>query len=127
MMVAYSFKARFANLIRDGQKCQTIRAHRRGGRHALVGEPIQLYTGLRTKAAQKIIPDPVCTAVLPLWIFFDGKRFSGISTNFVPVRDLDAFARRDGFADRYDMAAFWIEHHGATNFDGVLIEWKPHV
>jgi hypothetical protein len=39
------------------------------------------------------------------------------------VRDLDAFARRDGFADLADMSSFWLHHHGDANFDGVVIEW----
>lgn len=126
-MVAYSFKPRFAKLIRDGQKCQTIRAHRpsRSGRHAYVGERLQLYTGLRTKAAVKIIPDPICTAVLPCWIIFDRRRIVRVSTGTLEVRDLDAFARRDGFADLADMSAFWLHHHGDANFDGVVIEWVP--
>ena len=122
-MVAYSFKPRFADLIRDGQKCQTIRAHRR--RHAHEGERLQLYTGLRTRAAQKIIPDPVCIAMQPLWIFFDGRRIVQICVHYAPVTNLDVFARRDGFADRYDMTAFWLDTHGPQNFDGVLIEWAP--
>ena len=90
MMVAYSFKKRFADLIVDGRKCQTIRAHRR--RHALPGERVQLYVGMRTKQCRKIIDDPLClkvanigiwvpTKLEPAAIIQDGKR-SYVTTDF---------------------------------------------
>ena len=59
-MVAYSFKARFVPLIREGLKTQTIRAQR--SRHARPGELIQLFSGMRTHLCEKIVPDPVCIA-----------------------------------------------------------------
>ena len=43
-------------------------------------------------------------------------------------RALDEFARRDGFADWLDLAAFWVaEHPGVDLFEGVLIRWQPLV
>lgn len=62
MMVAYSFHRRFVPLIQSGIKRHTIRPHRK--RHARPGEAVQLYTGMRTKACQKILAaDPVCGRV----------------------------------------------------------------
>lgn len=58
-MVAYSFNRRFVPAIEAGSKRQTIRAHRR--RHARIGEQLQLYTGMRTKACRLIRDDVVCT------------------------------------------------------------------
>lgn len=121
-MVAYSFKPRFAPLIVEGMKTQTIRAPRQ--RHARPGEDIQLFTGMRT-AQCKRIATVRCTDVLAVEIWFEPNGQIGrITTDGLPVWDLDAFAVRDGFADAADMAAFWAETHGrGGQFTGVLIEW----
>ena len=61
-MVAYSFKRLFVPAIEAGTKRQTIRGPRK--RHARVGEPVQLYQGMRTSHCRRIlVPDPICTAV----------------------------------------------------------------
>ncbi len=120
-MVAYSFQARFAPLIREGLKLQTIRGHR--ARHARPGERVQLFTGLRTKQASRIVADPVCITVSNCEITFASARISRVVVAGLPVRDLDMFAALDGFEDLGDMTAFWLERHGAKAFSGVLIEW----
>ncbi len=59
-------------------------------------------------------------------IAFREGEIARIVTDGVPVRDLDAFALRDGFVDAVDMWAFWRDHHPETvaeGFTGVLIEW----
>lgn len=120
-MVAYSFEPRFAPLIRDGVKRQTVRAHRT--RHVRPGEYLQLFTGLRTAHARKIVEDPVCTEVLPIRIGFAGARIARIEVAGMPVLSLDGFAAADGFESLADMTAFWLERHGAKEFEGVVIEW----
>lgn len=61
-MVAYSFHRMFAPDVEAMIKRQTVRAHRK--RHARIGEPVQLYTGMRTKQCRKlVIPDPICHRV----------------------------------------------------------------
>lgn len=122
-MVAYSFRARFEAPIREGWKTQTIRGHRT--RHARAGEMLQLFVGMRTAHCRRICADVRCTAVMALEIDFapDGAILR-ITTDQVPVRDLDAFAIQDGFQDAGDMAAFWVREHGPLHqFLGVLIEW----
>ncbi len=121
-MVAYSFKDRFAEAIREGWKTQTIRGRR--DRHARPGEKISLYTGMRTKQCRKIA-DAICTEVMKITLMFDQDGvIDRIVTDDVPVRDLDAFAARDGFVDVDDMSAFWRTEHGPVGvFHGVLIEW----
>ncbi|MCU9850371.1 hypothetical protein OEZ60_20510 [Defluviimonas sp. WL0024] len=121
MMVAYSFQSRFVPLIREGLKTQTVRSARK--RHARPGEPIQLFRGMRTRLCEKIVPDPVCTAILPIAINFASARINRIEVGRVPLLDLDAFAVADGFEHLDDMSAFWREHHGSRHFDGVVIEW----
>ena len=124
-MVAYSFKKQFADPIRFGMKTQTIRSKRT--RHARPGEVLQLFTGMRTAHCLKICEDVRCTAVMSIVISFDDEaEIERITTDGVPVRDLDAFARADGFTDASEMAAFWRKENGtAPNsvFRGVLIEW----
>ena len=122
-MVAYSFHKRFIEPIRAGFKTQTIRAQR--DRHARPGERIGLYWGMRTAQCTKIIPDPRCTAIMAVELWFGPARdIIRITTDEVPVRDIDAFAQRDGFTDAEDMAAFWATNHGLVCcFTGVLIEW----
>lgn len=124
-MVAYSFNPRFEVAIREGWKTQTIRRGR--ARHARPGEMLQLFCGMRTQFCRKIIADVRCTEVMRVEIDFDDDgAIEAIRTDGVRVRDLDAFAVRDGFTDSDDMAAFWRKEHGALEgmqFHGVLIEW----
>lgn len=124
-MVAYSFKSRFKVAIREGWKTQTIRRGR--ARHARPGEMLQLFCGMRTQHCHKIIDDVRCTEVMQVKIAFDGDgAIEAIWTDDVRVRDLDAFAVRDGFTDSDDMAVFWAAEHGPLKdkeFEGVLIEW----
>jgi hypothetical protein len=135
-MVAYSFKARFAAPIISGAKRQTIRAHR--NRHARPGEPLQLYTGMRTKQCRKLLAvDPICTVVSPISLWFDRSSASLHCEIRVAGRKLNLesrirLARADGFSTLDEMAAFWFEEHGfngqkAIYFTGVLIEWEPGV
>jgi hypothetical protein len=124
-MVAYSFNPRFAAAIKAGLKCQTIRAARK--RHARPGEALQLFTGMRTRHCRRILPDQTCTTVMSIEIAFrfDG-RITGITTDGVPVRNLNGFALRDGFNGIEDMSAFWAAAHpeaGPRVWHGVLIEW----
>lgn len=130
-MVAYSFQSRFVPLIRAGLKTQTIRADRK--RHARPGERLQLFTAMRTRFCERIVPDPVCTAVLPVAISWNdtysgenllhAPRIARIEVGMIPVRDLDSFVTLDGFSGIDDMTAFWLAHHGARPFEGVVIEW----
>jgi len=126
-MVAYSFAARFADQVALGAKTQTIRAHRR--RHAWPGEPVQLYAGLRTKAARKLVdPDPVCVSVEAVTLDIPAEsegRAARVAVGLDALRLLDdAFAQADGFRDVGDMVRFWRATHGAGLFTGVLIGWR---
>lgn len=127
-MVAYSFNPRFVEPIRQGLKTQTIRAHGLR-RHARPGELLQLYTGMRTQHCKRILPAVPCLAVMRVEISFaftGDQLIDRIATDEVRVRDLDAFAIRDGFTDREDMSTFFREIHPtapAKGFTGVLIEW----
>ena len=117
-MVAYNFQARFAPAVASGEKHQTIRAPRKS-RHAAAGEPIQLYTGMRTSSCRRLRnPDPICTTSTYCHITEDG-----VTLGNHPRVDLDEFAKRDGFESFEDMKAWFRETHGLP-FIGQLIVWE---
>lgn len=126
-MVAYNFKTAFHDRLRDGSKRQTVR-HAGGKRHARPGEPVQIYTGMRTKHARKLIDDPTCTAVDHIVILIDRSaehEIAGIEINGVPLSlaEREAFAIADGFAGLWQFGPFWRVTHGEGRFEGVVIRW----
>lgn len=142
-MVAYGFKSFFAPQIADLTKTHTIRGHRR--RHAHAGEDVQLFQAMRTKHCRKIIPDPVCIAVLPIVIMSSDLLDAGIAYIEIDGRalhrdEIEPFAISDGFSPnrlrgiapekmigataRETMGRFWNANHGCTRFEGVIIRWR---
>lgn len=136
-MVAYSFKTSFVLPIAAGTKRQTIRLPRK--RHARPGEPVQLFTAMRTRYCRKIIPDPLCVGVDEVRLDLRGadkldpSTFrEALSVNGIPVLDeaADAYARGDGFAGVSSVTPFahmvrwWLFTHGPVLFDGVAIRWE---
>ena len=126
-MVAYSFQRRFCDDVAALIKRQTIRAERK--RHARVGEPVQLYFGMRTKHCRKLVsPDPICTGVWPIVISVPVAPSLAFIECAVRVPNVevvsDGFARADGFRDADDFTRFWRDNHGVGPFRGVLIEWE---
>lgn len=138
-MVAYSFQARFVEPILAGTKGGTIRATRnvprtfavafnrpRLGGHAVPGEDLQLYTGMRTKQC-RLIARKMCCQVeririnfsLPCILLGEGHRER-------LVADLDIFAAFDGFASWSEMATFWRGREGRiVHYSGWHIRWWP--
>lgn len=119
-MVAYNFKARFAPLVASGKKTQTIRAPRsKKSPHAHPGDVLQLYTGMRTKGARKLVlPDPVCIlsksiAIYPNSLFIPG----------MPQPDLHEFAKADGFENFGELVEFIDDLYGLP-FMGRLVAWS---
>lgn len=143
-MVAYSFKRYFAPQIEDFSKTHTIRGHR--SRHAHPGEAMQLFVGMRTRHCRKIIPDPICSAVLPIVITSSDLLDVGVAyieIDGTPLHrdEIEPFAMSDGFSPsrlaglapadmiadtaRATMGRFWRASHGGTHFEGVIIKWRP--
>lgn len=136
-MVAYSFKAQFIDPIQSGEKRLTIRGYRKC--HAKPGEPIQLYTAMRTRQCRKILTrDPICTRIRHINIAI------GDPMRPVPVIELDGiilsteeaerFAEADGFRATASIPAtamlnaFWtLNYPDVWHFSGVVIEWRPQV
>lgn len=138
-MVAYSFKERFEQPIKEGlefiplaqtAKRHTIRAERR--RHARPGELVQLYVGMRTRHC-RLIGVAVCTWVAPIYLRLlpagQGGKVEVIrpDADYVGTNaaELNMFARADGFQHWPDLLAFWAKEHPGHGFAGVLINWEP--
>jgi hypothetical protein len=126
-MVAYNFRPAFHDRLRDGSKRQTVR--RLGAkRHARPGEPVQIYAGLRTSRARKLIPDPICTGmdhIVIMVVPWAENGIAGMAINGVPLtrQQMQAFAVADGFANLDGLADFWLKTHGEGRFEGVVIRW----
>jgi hypothetical protein len=131
LMVAYSFKPRFAEPILAGTKRQTIRLLGKR-RHARPGDPLQLYTGMRTKHC-KLIARATCATVHDVELFFGPHgatelfRIDGVP---ISLTAMASFARLDGFNDVDEMAAFWWQEHRSLyvgrylEFKGIMVRWE---
>lgn len=112
------FQDRFAELVRMGVKCQTIRKTAR----CSPGDVLSLrrWTGKPYRSKQEILKTAVCESVEEL--------FLGMNTLRVGDRTLcpfsqDCFAIDDGFQDMGEMREWFAKTHGLP-FDGWLIKWR---
>lgn len=143
-MVAYNFRAQFADAVASGAKRQTIRRRRK--RPTRPGDALQLYTDLRTHKTRKL-RDAVCVAIDRFDIDeemvhtfernygIDGSAGRGVavfatsgrlvvSINGVPLlaREIRAVAIADGFTGANEFLNFFIDHYGLP-FSGEIIKW----
>lgn len=123
-MVAYNFQRQFASAVRSGAKKNTIRAMRKGrSRHARPGEALQLYSGMRTSACEKLVSDPICSKVQQITISKEEFVRVVLDQELLPASEIEKLAISDGFKNAEKFAAFFEETHGLP-FDGVLISWN---
>lgn len=118
-MVALNFKAQFADAVASGSKKQTIRAFRKDNRDPQYGDALQLYTGMRTKQCRKL-RDAKVARVTAVDIYENGVVHG--DRGLTP-RELENFARNDGFPSFGHMTDFFKAEHGLP-FRGLLIEWS---
>ena len=148
-MGLYNFKARFAAPIRAGKKRHTIRAPRANGREDEPGFPLYLYTGLRTKAAERILPfpqkcirvesiviRPQCAGSFQVWVgpFLDSVRSNRLrqqlaihypeqeGLELLDASECELLAHFDGFSSFAEMLSFW---EGKLPFYGHVFHWAP--
>ncbi len=121
-MVAFNFQARFALQVESGEKRQTVRAERKDGRPPCgVGQRLQLYIGMRTKACRKLVdPNPVCRSIQAVRITSDGTLW--IDDHYKPRQAAQWIAIRDGFNGWLEMRQWFADTHGLP-FRGWLISW----
>lgn len=129
-MVAYSFQRQFVRPIEDDVKLSTIRALSKR-RHAREGDEVQLYCGMRTKTCF-LIGRRVCAGAgvvaldfgLPERVLIScGGPINGVIDG---MRNLNAFAKRDGFSSWRSLRDFFQATHKVESyFVGVIILWRP--
>jgi hypothetical protein len=116
-VVALNFSARFVPLVESRLKRQTIRV----GARVKPGQAIQLYTGMRTKACRKLVtPDPICDTCMYIGLTAQGITLSDASKF---PRNIDEFARADGFKDFHDMWDWFFSTYKTMSFTGHVIRW----
>lgn len=144
-MALLGFSAIMAPKVENLIKLQTIRKYRKDGRDPEEGDLLQLYTGLRRPGARKLLEhDPICEvaghitigdmrdkryhgaplcSVLAAWPR-DTRTIDGDLRLWHP-RELDDFARADGFRD-FDQLLAWFKP-GDEGFRGTLTMWRPRI
>lgn len=141
-MPALSFQPRFVPFILRGDKTHTIRDFRK--RPFKAGDRLYLYTGLRTKKAEKLF-EAECVKVETIAII--GREIAQNDMfphlydvwldTFKPMRvevsidgqqldktEKEALARRDGFSNFHEMLKFWITPKNRLPFHGQIIHWR---
>ena len=118
-MVSFSFQTEFVPLIESGQKIQTIRSTRRCEK----GQPMHLYTGLRTKQC-KLIAVKKCAYTWQVIIEPRGVTL-GDEPNLVILdrAHSDLFAVADGFLNYPAMYNWFLERYKQEVFHGFLHRW----
>lgn len=126
-MPALNFKKEFAGLVELGlsspddprAKRQSIRAYRKDGRDPRPGQPLYLYTGMRTKGCRKL-GEAVCTSAWHLLITEGGG--IAVDGHWLEHKAIRSLAVADGFASTEDFKNFFKRTHGLP-FLGKLIKW----
>ena len=124
-MPAINFQARFADMVKSGQKRQTIRAAGKR-KPPRVGDPLMLYTGMRQCGCRKLL-DAVCTGVTPISISTRSKTISVANTllnrwQILTAEEADQLAIKDGFANAEELFRWVSANHGEV-LSGNVIEW----
>lgn len=119
------FKPRFAALVREGKKFQTIRPMPK--RMPQPGDIIdcRMWEGVPYKSNQRKIGDHRITEVHCIDIFETTIHVDGVLLFPTETQDL---ATADGFVLFEEMIGFFIKEHGlplnGKPFNGILIKWK---
>ena len=114
-MPALNFNSRFAPLVANGSKTQTVRKARK--RPIRAGDTVHLFQVQRTKKCLRLGEGRV-SAVFPVSIA------TGLVVDGDPVFLPNIFARNDGFSCFADMREWFKVRYGLP-FNGVVICWFP--
>lgn len=132
-MIAKMFQPKFHDLVKEGKKLQTIRPEPKNPKYLpQVGQEISLrkWTGKPYRSPQEVLASGEITNVEPILIERDAIEFPfrrrQVENHLITERkELNQFARKDGFEDWQDLQQWFQENHGPTErFRGVLIQWK---
>lgn len=145
-MVAYGFRSFLVPPIKGEIKTHTLRLARKNphekrkhvGGHALPGEELQLYTGMRTPnctliaRADCVRTIRVTVEIVHSWVDLyetAGKKPRRLNCWNALPDELGDFARADGFKDFPAFCEYWRQHVARLPgtdlqlFDGWLVEW----
>ena len=130
-MPAYNFQARFASLILSGEKCTTIR-----GREAKVGGIAHLFTGMRTKACQRLGQSEIvhCAPILLAYDRHNDEPLIKLDATFLTTAQQDELTVQDGFTRTREMLAWFKKTYDTAEptytkigdrivYEGFLITW----
>lgn len=118
-----NFKPQFADAIKGGQKCQTVR--KKGKRKFKVGQQLQLYMGQRTSKCRKIA-DSVVTKLQEIYIDkYDGFTLPNVEVDGKQIwaDELTALAIADGF-EHWSHFIEFFHYHYPLPFVGQIIHWE---
>lgn len=120
-MTVIMFQPRFAPMVADGSKQQTVRPPRK--RPIKVGDKVSLrkWAARPYGSPQIVLRESVCAGTAPIMIAQDGIVLDGVA---ILGQDLDRFAVADGFRDWNDLLAWFSDTH-ALPLHGILIRWAP--
>lgn len=120
-----TFQPRFAELVKRGEKLQTIRSI--GNYTPKVGDKILLraWTGKPRRSSQAILGEGIIIAVDSVQLkCLDGISISCIIDGVALSREeFAAMAMLDGFSCVTDMIRWFESTHGLP-FEGILIKWR---
>jgi len=119
-MSVIMFQKRFAPLVENGSKRQTIRLARK--RPIIEGEMLSLreWTGKPYRSPQRILRTTTCKEVSAFTL--DYPESMTIHGCPVLIHEQSWVAQNDGFQDAAEMRRWFIKTHGLP-FKGILIKW----
>jgi len=120
-MPALNFQTRFAPAILAGQKPFTLRALRKDGRDPQVGQPLYMFTAMRTKQCRKFAEKP-CRFAITITLLHHRVVIPGFPHLTTP-RNLETFSRLDGFNNYAAFCQFHEIKPGMTPKPMRLVAW----
>jgi len=120
-MPALNFKTKFAPAILAGKKPFTLREPRKDGRDPKLGEPLYLFTAMRTKQCRKFAEKP-CRFAVTISLGWREVTIGGLKT-LREWKELDTFSQLDGFKNYAEFCLFHQVKFGMTDKPMKLIAW----
>ena len=120
-MPALNFQTRFAPKILAGQKPFTLRALRKDGRDPKMGQPLYLFTAMRTKQCRKFAEKP-CRFAITITLLHHRVVIPGFP-HLTTFTELETFSRLDGFKHYSEFCLFHKITIGMSSKPMRLIAW----
>ena len=103
-MPALNFQTQFAAPILAGRKPFTLRAPRKDGRDPKAGQPLYMFTAMRTKKCKKFAEKP-CRFAVTIKLSWHLVSIPTIG-DLISEREIELFSRLDGFENYAAFCAF---------------------